>query len=72
MIIIGSKKDGRKYIPLASIEDTIDFLVVDVNNELCPVYYGDCEDGGFNIESKSLDDFLKHSMIKDEQFYVVL
>lgn len=66
MLTSCAEGDDRKYIPLAGIDDTIDFLVVDVSDEKCPVYYGDCEDGEIKKQDKSLDDFLKYTIEKEE------
>ncbi|NMH87489.1 hypothetical protein [Flavivirga algicola] len=66
MIISESKKDNKKYMPIAGIQDLIDFFAIDVSDDKCPVYYGDIEDGEFRRESSSLDDFLRYYIRKGD------
>ncbi len=66
MIISESKKDNKKYMPIAGIQDLIDFFAIDVSDDKCPVYFGDIEDGEFIKQSSSLDDFLRNHITKGD------
>ncbi len=46
------------YLAFSSLEDEIDFLAVEITNEDCPVYFGNHEDGSFELLYHSLDDFV--------------
>ncbi|WP_299437737.1 hypothetical protein [uncultured Aquimarina sp.] len=55
-----SESDQCQYIAFSTLEDETDFLVVNISDEDCPVYFGNHETGDFQMIYKSLDRFVKY------------